>query len=50
MGQDHHIHTKSDPENLEIAKDTYTSFMLWSRNATIFIIIVLALMAVFLVG
>jgi hypothetical protein len=49
MGQDHHIHTKSDPESLKEAEYMYERFMYWSRNTAILIAVVLVLMAIFLV-
>ena len=49
MGQDHHIQTKSDPQNLKEADNMYESFIIWSRNILIILTVVLAVMAVTLV-
>lgn len=49
MGQDHHAHTQSDPKSLKEAETMYGTFMIWSRNITIGLAVILALMALFLV-
>jgi hypothetical protein len=49
MGQDHHIHTKSDPKSLKEAEQMYGSFIIWSRNILIILTVLLAFMAATLV-